>query len=138
LARKAEALGYSSLLLPDHFGRQLAPLPALLAAAMATQELHVGTIVLDNDFRHPALLAKEAATIDLMTDGRLELGIGAGWMEADYRVSGLPFDPPATRVARLAEAVHILKAYFNAEGPITFEGRFYTIRDLEPFPTRSP
>ena len=138
LARKAEDLGYSTLLLPDHFGQQVAPLPALLAAAMATQRLRVGTIVLDNDFRHPALLAKEAATIDLMTDGRLELGIGAGWMEADYRWSGLPFDPPGVRVARLEEAVHILKAFFTADGPITFEGRYYRIDGLQPFPQRRP
>jgi probable F420-dependent oxidoreductase len=138
LARKADDLGYSTLLLPDHFGRQLAPLPALLAAAAATPNLKVGTIVLDNDFRHPALLAKEAATIDLLTDGRLELGIGAGWMAADYRASGLPFDAAGVRVDRLAEAVHILKAYFTAEGPITFEGRFYRIDNLEPFPRRRP
>jgi probable F420-dependent oxidoreductase len=138
LARKTEDLGYSSLLLPDHFGRQLAPLHALLAAAMATQRLRVGTIVLDNDFRHPALLAKEAATLDLMTDGRFELGIGAGWMEADYRASGLPFDPPAVRVARLTEAVRIIKAFFTSEGPISFEGRFYRIDKLEPFPQRRP
>src|SRR5438105_413884 len=90
LARKAEDLGYSTLLLPDHFGPGLAPLPALLAAACATSKLNVGTIVLDNDFRHPALLAKEAATIALLTDGRFELGIGAGWMESDYTRSGLP------------------------------------------------
>jgi probable F420-dependent oxidoreductase len=138
LARKAEDLGYSTLLLPDHFGRQLAPLPALLAAATAAPRLRVGTIVLDNDFRHPAMLAKEAATIDLLTDGRLELGIGAGWMQADYQSSGLPFDPPPMRVARLAEAVSILKAYFAAEGPISFEGRFYRIDNLEPFPRRRP
>jgi probable F420-dependent oxidoreductase len=138
LARKADDLGYSSLLLPDHFGRQLAPLPALLAAAMATPRLRVGTIVLDNDFRHPALLAKEAATIDLLTDGRFELGIGAGWMEADYRASGLPFDPPAVRVARLTEAVQIIKAFFNSEGPVSFNGQFYRIDTLEPYPRRRP
>jgi probable F420-dependent oxidoreductase len=138
LARRADDLGYSSLLLPDHFGRQLAPLPALLAAAMATPRLRVGTIVLDNDFRHPAVLAKEAATIDLLTDGRFELGIGAGWMEADYRSSGLPFDSPGLRVARLIEAVHIIKAYFNDEGPVTFSGRFYQVDGLEPFPPRRP
>jgi probable F420-dependent oxidoreductase len=137
LARKSEDLGYSTLLLPDHFGRQLAPLPALLGAAMATRRLHVGTIVLDNDFRHPAVLAKEAATIDLLTEGRLELGIGAGWMEADYRVSGLPFDAAGVRVARLEEAVHILKSFFTSEGPIHFDGRFYKIDSLEPFPARN-
>src|SRR5215469_3241233 len=136
LARKADDLGYSTLLLPDHFGRQLAPLPALLAAAMATPRLRVGTIVLDNDFRHPALLAREAATVDLLTDGRFELGIGAGWLAADYRSSGLPFDPPGVRVTRLTEAVHILKAFFTGEGPITFEGRFYRLNDLLPYPRR--
>src|SRR5207248_10797550 len=104
---------------------QLAPLPALLAAATAVPRLRVGTIVLDNDFRHPAVLAKEAATIDLMTDGRFELGIGARWMEADYRRSGLPFDPPGVRVARLADAVQILEACFAGDGPVKFHGRFY-------------
>jgi probable F420-dependent oxidoreductase len=132
LARKADDLGYSTLLLPDHFGPQMAPLPALLAAAYATPRLRVGTIVLDNDFRHPAMLAKEAATIDLLTEGRFELGIGAGWMEADYRHSGLPFDPPGVRVARLAEALRILKAYFVAEGPVTFEGHYYRVEGLPP------
>jgi probable F420-dependent oxidoreductase len=138
LARKADDLGYSSLLLPDHFGRQLAPLPALLAAAMVTPNLRVGTIVLDNDFRHPALLAKEAATVNLLTDGRFELGIGAGWMAADYHHSGLPFDSAGVRVARLTEAVQILKAFFQAEGPVTYAGRFYRIEDLVPFPPSRP
>jgi probable F420-dependent oxidoreductase len=133
LARKTEDLGYSTLLLPDHFGRQMAPLPALQAAAHATQRLRVGTIVLDNDFRHPAMLAKDAATMDVMTDGRLELGIGAGWMAADYAWSGLPFDPPGVRVARLREAVQIIKALF-ADGPVTFNGTYYEIDGLEGYP----
>ena len=136
LAREADDLGYSTLLLPDHFGQQMAPLPALLSAADATTRLKVGTIVLDNDFRHPALLAKEAATIDLLTEGRFELGIGAGWMAADYQRSGLPFDPPKERVARLTEAVTIIKAFFAAEGPVTFRGRYYAVDDLPPFPPR--
>jgi probable F420-dependent oxidoreductase len=136
LAHKAEDLGYSTLLLPDHFGQQMAPLPALLAAADATRKLRVGTIVLDNDFRHPPLLAKEAATIDLLTDGRFELGIGAGWMAADYQRSGLPFDAPRERVARLTEAVTIIKAFFAAEGPVTFSGTYYKVDDLPPFPAR--
>jgi probable F420-dependent oxidoreductase len=138
LARKAEDLGYSTLLLPDHFGQQLSPLPALLAAATATKNLRVGSIVLDNDFRHPAVLAKEAATIDLLTDGRFELGIGAGWMEADYHQSGLPFDLPNVRVARLAEALRILKLFFAAEGPVTFHGQYYRVDDLQPYPARKP
>ena len=136
LAREADDLGYSTLLLPDHFGQQMAPLPALLSAANATTKLKVGTIVLDNDFRHPALLAKEAATIDLLTEGRFELGIGAGWMAADYQRSGLPFDPPKERVARLTEAVTIIKAFFAAEGPVTFRGQYYAVEDLPPFPPR--
>lgn len=136
LAREADDLGYSTLLLPDHFGQQMAPLPALLSAADATTRLKVGTIVLDNDFRHPALLAKEAATIDLLTEGRFELGIGAGWMAADYQRSGLPFDPPKERVARLTEAVTIIKAFFAAEGPVTFRGQYYAVDDLPPFPPR--
>jgi len=136
LAREADDLGYSTLLLPDHFGQQMAPLPALLSAANVTTKLKVGTIVLDNDFRHPALLAKEAATIDLLTEGRFELGIGAGWMAADYQRSGLPFDPPKERVARLTEAVTIIKAFFATEGPVTFRGRYYAVDDLPPFPPR--
>jgi probable F420-dependent oxidoreductase len=138
LARKAEGLGYATLLLPDHFGPQLSPLPALLAAAQATSKLRVGSIVLDNDFRHPAVLAKEATTIDLLTDGRFELGIGAGWMAADYHQSGLPFDPPGVRVARLAEALRILKLFFAAEGSVTFHGQYYRVDDLQPYPARKP
>src|SRR6185369_16064643 len=111
-ARKVESLGFSTLLIADHFGRQLAPLPALVSAADATQRLRVGTFVINNDFRHPAALAKEAATVDLLTDGRLELGIGAGWNPADYRKTGLTFEPAGTRVGKLEEAVRIIKAYF--------------------------
>jgi probable F420-dependent oxidoreductase len=133
LARKVEDLGYSTLLLPDHFGRMLSPLPALQAAAHATERLRVGTIVLDNDFRHPVMLAKDAATMDVMTDGRVELGIGAGWLEADYRWSGIPFDPPGVRVARLRESVQIIKALF-ADGPVTYHGTHYQIENLEGFP----
>jgi probable F420-dependent oxidoreductase len=133
LARKADGLGYATLLLPDHFGRQLSPLFALQAAAAVTDRLRVGTIVLDNDFRHPALLAKDAATLDVMTDGRFELGIGAGWMAADYRWTGIPFDPPATRVSRLEEAVQIIKAFFDG-GPVTFHGEHYRVDELEGYP----
>ena len=134
LARQTSDFGYSTLLLPDHFGPQMAPLPALLAAAMAAPTLRVGTIVLDNDFRHPAALAKEAATIDLLTDGRFELGIGAGWMEADYRQSGLPFDAPGVRVDRLVEALAIINAFFASEGPISYSGRFYKVDELPALP----
>jgi len=133
LARTAEGLGYATLLVADHFGRQLAPLPALVAAAEATSTLRVGTFVLDNDFRHPAALAKEAATVDLLTGGRLELGIGAGWNAADYDKTGIPFEPAGTRVSRLAEALHIVKAFF-AGGSVTFHGRHYQVANLDAVP----
>ena len=132
-ARHAEAAGISTLLIADHFGRQLAPLPALVSAADATATLRVGTFVLDNDFRHPAALAKEAATVDLLTDGRLELGIGAGWNPADYQKTGLPFDAAGVRVSRLEEALQILKAFF-AGGPVTFDGRYYQVTELDALP----
>src|SRR5271170_3649119 len=104
-ARKAEDLGYSALLMPDHFGDQLAPVPALAAVAAATTSLRMGALVFDNDYRHPLVLAKEAATLDVLSDGRLELSLGAGWMRTDYEQSGIPYDPPAVRVDRFEEAV---------------------------------
>src|SRR5438309_3330582 len=86
-ARKAEDLGYSTLTMPDHFGDQLAPVPALMAAADATTDIRIGTLVFCNDYKHPMVLAKEAATLDLLSGGRLELGLGAGWMRTDYEQS---------------------------------------------------
>jgi probable F420-dependent oxidoreductase len=108
-AREAEALGFSTLLLPDHVGSQLSPFAALMSAADATSTLRVGTLVLDNDFRNPLVLAHEAATVDLLTDGRLELGIGAGWSSADYDATGIRFDPPDVRVARLAASLEVIR-----------------------------
>src|SRR3954454_24996907 len=132
-ARKVESLGFSTLLVADHFGRQLAPLAALVSAAEATTRLRVGTFVLDNDFRHPAALAKEAATVDLLTDGRLELGIGAGWNPADYRKTGIRFEAARTRVGKLEEAVKIIKASF-AGAPVTLPGRYYQTDGLDALP----
>ena len=139
LARKAEDLGYSSLLLPDHFGAQFAPGPALAAAAGATRELKVGTLVLDNDYRHPVVTAKEMATLDVLSGGRLELGIGAGWMASDYDQSGIPLDPAGVRVDRLAEGIAVLKGLF-APGPFSYAGSHYTIKDLDgqPKPVQAP
>ena len=99
-ARQIEDLGYSTLFMPDHFDEQLAPMPAMAMAAAHTTTLRIGALVFDNDYKHPAILAKEAATLDLCSDGRLELGIGAGWMRTDYDALGLPYDPPAVRVDR--------------------------------------
>lgn len=139
LARRAEGLGYSTLTIADHLDGQLAPLPALVAAASATTTLRVGTLVLANDYRNPVVLAKEAATVDLLTDGRFELGIGAGWMASDYRQTGLSYDPPATRIERLAETVTILKGLF-ADGVFTHHGTHYDIAEIEgtPKPVQRP
>jgi len=134
LARRAEGLGYSTLLMPDHFGEQLAPVPALVAAAQATERLRVGTLVFDNDYRHPLVLAKEAATIDLLTDGRLELGLGAGWMRSDYDQSGIAYDSPATRVDRFEEGVRVVIGLLEADGPFSFDGAHYTVTEHTPFP----
>jgi probable F420-dependent oxidoreductase len=134
--RKAEDLGFSTLYVGDHFAgnaRRLAPLPALVAAAAVTSKLRLGTIVLANDFRHPAALAKEAATVDVLSNGRFELGIGTGWLRDDYRVAGLPFGSPGERLERLAETVQICKAFFTQE-TVTFRGKHYQIEDLASFP----
>jgi probable F420-dependent oxidoreductase len=130
-ARLAEQLGYDVLVMPDHIGDQLAPFPALVVAAEATERIRLGTFVLDNDFRHPVLVAQEAATVDLLTDGRLELGIGAGWMGRDYERLGIEFSRPRTRYERLTEAVEIINSYFLGR-PFSFSGRHYTMSDLEP------
>ena len=133
-ARKAEDLGYATLLMPDHFGDQLAPIAALMAAAAATTQLRVGALVFDNDYRHPLVLAKEAATLDLLSDGRLELGLGAGWMRSDYEQSGIAYDPPAERVDRFEEGLAVITGLLEADGPFHFTGRYYTIAEHTPLP----
>jgi probable F420-dependent oxidoreductase len=133
IARQVEASGYSTLLMPDHLGDQLSPIPALVAAADATSTLRVGSLVFDNDFRHPALLAKEAATLDVLSGGRLELGLGAGWMKPEYDQAGIPFDRAGERIDRMKEGVQIIKGLFT-DGPVDFAGRYYTITGLEGFP----
>ena len=140
VARKAEALGYATLVAQDHFGKQLAPLPALVAAGAVTSQLRLATVVLDNDFRHPAVVAKDAATIDVLTNGRMELGLGAGWVQADYDKTGLPFDAPGIRLERLSEAVQICKALFGDDEAVSFSGKHYTITNLDasPHPVQRP
>jgi probable F420-dependent oxidoreductase len=133
VARKAENLGYSTLLMPDHFGDQLAPVPALIAAADATTELRVGALVFDNDYKHPVVLAKEMATIDVLSGGRLELGIGAGWMVTDYQQSGIPYDAPGVRVDRLVEGLAVIKGLF-ADGAFDYSGEHYTISGMDGLP----
>lgn len=139
LARKAEDLGYSTMFMPDHFGDQLAPVPALMAAAAVTTTLRVGTLVLDNDYKHPLVLAKELATIDRLSGGRLEVGLGAGWMATDYAESGIPHDPPAVRVDRFEEGLAVVKGLFGPD-PLTFEGDHYRITGHQglPKPVQQP
>jgi probable F420-dependent oxidoreductase len=138
-ARRAEELGYSTAFFPDHFGDQLAPLPALMAIADATAHLRIGTLVLDNDYRHPVVLAKELATLDVLSGGRLELGLGAGWMRSDYEQSGIPMDRPKVRVDRFEEGIRVLKNAF-ADGPRDFAGEHYTVTgyDGQPKPVQKP
>lgn len=129
LCRRAEGLGYSTVSMADHLDSQLAPLLALTAAAQATSTLRVLSLVLANDYRHPAVLAKEVTTLDQLSGGRLEFGIGAGWMASDYEQAGLPYDRPGVRIERLAEAVEILKASWTGE-PVDFDGTYYRIDGL--------
>lgn len=132
-ARRVEDLGYSSLLLPDRTQMNVAPFTALAIAAAATTTLRVGSYVFCNDYRHPAVLAKEAATLDLLSDGRFELGIGAGVGANDYQQLGLPFDSAGTRVERVDEAITIIKQFFTEER-VNFIGKYYTIADLPAVP----
>jgi probable F420-dependent oxidoreductase len=138
-ARRAEELGYDTLFMPDHFGDQLAPVPALMAVADATTELKVGALVFDNDYKHPVVLAKELATLDVLSEGRLEVGLGAGWLQSDYDQSGIPMDAPGVRVTRMEEGIEVLKGCF-AEGAFSYKGEHYTITDYDarPKPVQSP
>jgi probable F420-dependent oxidoreductase len=133
LARRVEAQGYSTLTMPDHFSDQLAPVPALMSAADATESLRIGALVWDNDYKHPVVLGKELATIDLLSDGRLEIGLGAGWMATDYEQAGIDYDPPGIRIDRFVEALEVLRALFG-DGPCHFAGKHYTIKGLDGLP----
>ncbi|MGD9797258.1 MAG: TIGR03621 family F420-dependent LLM class oxidoreductase [Acidimicrobiia bacterium] len=141
--RRADDLGFHSVSIPDHLGPslpQLAPLVALASAAAVTTSLRLAITVLDNDFRHPVMLAKEIATLDLLSDGRVDMGLGAGWLEEDYTKTGVAtWDPPATRVSRLFESVAVLRLLFSGES-VTFAGEFYEIDDFRsnPLPVQSP
>jgi probable F420-dependent oxidoreductase len=140
LARRAEAAGFSTIFVPDHFvDHELAPTVALAHAAAVTDTLRIGSLVLGNDYKHPVVLAREAGTLDLLSGGRLELGIGAGWMTMDYEKAGIPLDPPGVRIARLAESITVLKGLLGA-GPYTFEGEHYQVHDLDgqPKPVQRP
>src|SRR5205085_1946051 len=139
LARRLEGEGFSSLLVADHYDNPMSCGILQIAAADATTTLRVGSYVYNNDFRHPALLAKEAATIDVMSGGRLEFGIGAGWDKREYGTTGIPFDPGSVRVSRLEEAVEIMKLLWQGER-VSFTGQQYRIDGLEgmPLPIQRP
>lgn len=137
--RRIDDLGYSILALNDHFNQQLAPIPALMAAAAASPTLELGATVFATDFKHPVVLAKEMASVDVLSGGRAFLGLGAGWLRSDYDQSGIAYDPPGVRISRLIEAVSVIKGLF-ADEPFSFQGRYYSIDQLDgwPKPIRRP
>jgi probable F420-dependent oxidoreductase len=139
LARRVEDLGFSTLTVADHLDDQMAVVPALQAAADATTTLRIGALVLCNDYRHPVVAAKELATVDLLSGGRLEVGLGAGWMTSDYDAAGIPLDPPGRRIARLAEAIDVVEALWSDE-PATVHGEHYRVTGLDgrPKPHQRP
>lgn len=151
-ARKVEALGYSALHLADHFIgpgpaleatnhplQELAAVPAMAAAAAATETLRIGCRVFCNDYRHPVMLAKEAATLDLLSDGRLELGMGAGWLQGEYEAAGMPFDGAGQRIGRLEESVRLVKSLFSG-APVEHQGEHYHVSGFSgaPLPVQKP
>lgn len=129
-ARRVEDLGFSTLVVADHFDNGTVCTPRLAAAAMVTTTLRLGSYVYDNDFRHPVLLAREAAEIDVLSDGRLELGIGAGWAKDEYDRVGIPFDAGPVRAARFEEAVGLVRRLHHGE-TVTHDGDFYRLHDCE-------
>ena len=138
-AQTAESLGYIAFGPPDHFDDQLAPMVALAAAAQATSTIELQPLVLANDYRHPVVLAKEAATLDYLSGGRFVMAIGAGWMRTDYDSAGISYDRPGVRIARLAESIKVLKGLFTGD-PFSFDGEFFQLREMvnTPMPVRRP
>lgn len=132
-AKFAEQQGYSSLLVPDHFHGQYGPMTALAAAAAVTTELKVGALVFGNDYRHPIMLAKEMATLDHIAEGRVEFGIGAGWMRTDYDQTGMAYDRPGLRIERMVESLQIIKRCWQ-EGSFDFAGEHYQIDGYDGLP----
>jgi probable F420-dependent oxidoreductase len=138
-ARKIEDLGYSTLFIPDHFEDQFGPLVALTVAAESTSTLRVGSLVFGNDYRHPVVLAKEIATLDLFSEGRVEFGLGAGWMTTDYEQSGITADSAGIRISRMAESLAVIKSLWSS-GETTYHGEYYRITAAlgSPAPTQRP
>jgi probable F420-dependent oxidoreductase len=139
LARRSEDAGYDVLTMPDHFTNQLAPVPALMAAANATTTLRIGALVFDNDYKHPVVLAKELATMDLLCDGRTEIGLGAGWMISDYEQAGITYDSPKVRIDRFIEGLSVIRGALGPDA-FSFSGDYYTISQYNglPKPVQQP
>jgi probable F420-dependent oxidoreductase len=138
-ARRAESIGYHELVIPDHLIPQLGPIATMAWIAAATERLRIAAFVFNNDLRHPAVLAQELASLDVLSGGRLDIAIGAGWNRPEYDAIGLAFDPTPVRQARLAEAIAVLKGAFR-DGPFSFAGEHYAIADLDgqPKPVQRP
>ena len=138
-ARHIEALGYAVTTMPDHFTDQLAPMPALQAVLDATTTLRAGALVFDNDYKHPVVLAKELATMDVLSEGRVEIGLGAGWMASDYEQAGIAYDRPGVRIDRFVEGLAVIKAAMGPE-PFDFAGEHYTVAGYSgmPKPVQAP
>jgi probable F420-dependent oxidoreductase len=130
LAKQAEDLGFVSFQIDDHFGNQLAPVPAIMAAASATSSVKVGPLVAGVDFRNPVLFAKEAATIDLLSEGRFMMALGAGWLKDDYAIAGIDQDDAITRIERLGEAIDVMRGLWG-EGKFSYQGKHYTVAEVD-------
>ena len=133
LARHFEGEGWDAISLPDHLGPQFAPVPTLAAVAAVTERVRLSMFVLANDYRNPAVLAKEVTTLDVLSGGRVELGLGAGWNGAEFASQGVAFDRPGVRIERLAEAIAVMKGTFAGE-PFSYDGDHYRVKDLNVFP----
>ncbi len=138
-ARRAEQLGYAAIYLTDHLGGQLSPITAMATAAAVTRTIRIGSYVFANDFRHPLILAREAATLDRLSGGRLELGLGAGWMRSDYRQLGMPYERPSVRIDRLQEALGIIRRLLAGE-TVSHDGPHYHLdrATVGPRPVQRP
>ena len=138
-ARRIEDHGYDIATMPDHFTDQLAPVPALHSVLENTSTLRASALVFDNDYKHPAVLAKELATMDVLSEGRVEIGLGAGWMISDYEQVGMQYDRAGVRIDRFVEGLAVIKGVM-AEGPFSFSGEHYTITDYDglPLPIQRP
>jgi probable F420-dependent oxidoreductase len=138
-ARRAEELGCAGFVIPDHLIGQYAPIPVLTAVAAATERIRVGSFVFNINLRHPAVLAQDLATLDLLSDGRLDIGLGAGWNKPEHDAIGIPFEPAGVRIAKLEEAIQVMKGCF-ADGAFSYHGEHYTVTDHDgpPKPLQRP